>query len=363
MGRRSIARIWIGTLVGVVAVACVRPQVARPAADALPCRAAIDLRGEPLNVTIAWRSADDPEDVAPLAAWCRGVGPAVVDARPRITIDTDPEVLTIASWNMHVGGGDLRVFVAALRRGTLTDGRPVGHFVAGLQEVFRRGRHVPAAMPDDAGTARKIVIDPPDGAREDILAAAASLGLAVYYVPSMRNGRYPVNGEAEDRGNAIVSTLPLSAFSAVELPFDTQRRVAIGTVVQYTPGDGRTLELRVVSAHLNAFVGPERLWVFASGWRGKQARSLAAALDDGRPTMLASDLNTWSEGTGEPSFEVLREVLPDGRVDRLEPTFGYFRRLDYIFLRLGDGWQGEARAAGGYFGSDHRPVVGQIRLK
>ena len=60
----------------------------------------------------------------------------------------------------------------------------------------------------------------------DIVAISRELGLSLIYVPSMRNGGSP-DDPAEDRGNAILSTLPLSEPVAVELPGERQRRVVI----------------------------------------------------------------------------------------------------------------------------------------
>ena len=66
--------------------------------------------------------------------------------------------------------------------------------------------------------------------RIDIVEAAGRLGLSLVYVPSMRNG----SDTDEDRGNAILSTEPLSDVAAVELPFERQRRVAIDAAVSVT---------------------------------------------------------------------------------------------------------------------------------
>ncbi|MEN3339278.1 MAG: hypothetical protein V7647_2954, partial [Acidobacteriota bacterium] len=63
---------------------------------------------------------------------------------------------------------------------------------------------------------------------EQIEPVAAALGLSLYYVPSMRNGGAAPH---EDRGNAILSSLPLTDLAAYELPFERQRRVALGATI------------------------------------------------------------------------------------------------------------------------------------
>ena len=105
------------------------------------------------------------------------------DQTPAATIDS----LYVITWNVHVGGGDLRRLVADLRAGELTGGRPVDSYVLLLQEVHRAGPEVPANPTPDAG-ASGIASVPPSGERHDVVEAAHSLGLNVLYVPSMRNG-------------------------------------------------------------------------------------------------------------------------------------------------------------------------------
>ena len=70
---------------------------------------------------------------------------------------------------------------------------------------------------------------------------------------------------AEDRGNAILSTLPLTEPVAVELPGERQRRVVI-------IAKAASISLAVV--HLDALGGTRRLRVFWTPWmRDSQVRS------------------------------------------------------------------------------------------
>ena len=70
----------------------------------------------------------------------------------------------------------------------------------------------------------------------DIDDHAATLGLSMLYVPSMRNGPEL----REDRGNAIISTEPLLDPFALELPLARQRRVALGAAIRCRPPRARS---------------------------------------------------------------------------------------------------------------------------
>ena len=74
----------------------------------------------------------------------------------------------------------------------------------------------------DAHDRSAFAIRPRDPESMDIDDHAASLGLSILYVPSMRNGP----DLREDRGNAIISTEPLLDPFALELPLARQPRRA-----------------------------------------------------------------------------------------------------------------------------------------
>ena len=361
MPTRLIVCAW--ALLGGAAAGCARvPVIAGPAGPSL-CRSSIDDAGRPSG-HLAWVSPDDPDDHEPLAAWCAAVGPAVVMPEPgRARVDDDalPHSLAIVTWNVHVGGGDVPGLVAAIRRGGMTDGLPVDHVVLLLQEAFRGGSDVPGTAAPSSMAAR-IAAQPPGGVREDIVATARRLGMSLYYVPSMRNGP-GVSGELrEDRGNAILSTLPLSDFTAIELPFDRQRRVAIAATIVARDRTGAPRSIRVASTHLNASAGASRLWLFASGLRASQARSLARALGPREPAILGSDLNTWADGPREAAVRELTRWFPDTGPFRLQATFRLVFRLDYLFFRLPDGWTAATRRVDDRFGSDHHPLLGWVEM-
>lgn len=123
-----------------------------------------------------------------------------------------------------MGGGDLPRLLTDLRAGRLTGGDSVTNFVLLLQEVYRADADVPRGA---ATRPRRIAQSPEHSRRSDIVDVARAQGLHLFYVPSMSNGWTDGDALAEDRGNAILSTLPLSDYAAIELPFEGQRRVAL----------------------------------------------------------------------------------------------------------------------------------------
>ncbi len=304
------------------------------------------------SASVQWWTPLADEDRREQLAWCRTVGPAVVRAG---AVDTPSLVdrLVVVSWNVHVGGGDLPALVRDLRAGHLTEGRPVTHFVLLLQEAFRDD---PALPSDVEGPFAGAIRPGTDGRpRQDIEADAERLGLHLFYVPSMRNGS-PEDG-MEDRGNALLSTVPLQDLQAIELPFERQRRVAAAARVELRTADGTTMPLSIVTAHLDSRPGLRRLFLLAPPARTRQMRGLLDVLPKG-PAVLGGDLNTWF-GTAEGAWELARQAFPD-TPDGDGATVGPFR-LDHLFFRLPEGWTADWHVAESAYGSDHRPVVGEIR--
>ena len=331
---------------------CRRTQVAGPDGSD-------DGRGD--AAAVRWMLPADALERRRLDAWCGGVGPALVGGWA--TPSPGPvDSLLVVSWNVHVGAGRLRELVGDIRSGALTGGRPPTNFVLLLQEAYRRGPMLPEYDPTfaaggSAGSAR-----PVDGG--DIVADAEALGLALLYVPSMRNGAESVSGEHEDRGNAVLSTLPLSAPRAIELPVARQRRVVVAGTVAGTTSGGAPWEVEVVSVHLeNDAAGlqdDERA-------RLRQAVALLAALPERPRRVLGGDVNTWYRGPGEAAVRALLEAFPDTPPFPPGPTyrraFGLLRMyLDYLFFRLEDGDRARYRRGDLRYGSDHHPLIGWLAL-
>jgi endonuclease/exonuclease/phosphatase family metal-dependent hydrolase len=153
------------------------------------------------------------------------------------------------------------------------------------------------------GTKSARRIGAPHQDTEDIAALARDLGLSIVYVPSMRNGT-GVREPATDRGSAILSTLPLSNPTAIELPIERQRRVAL--IADVSLSDVERLPVGVI--HLDATDAAQHLRVFhARRWRATQAMALDSLLPGG-PLVLGADLNTWM-GHGEPASQYFRRLF------------------------------------------------------
>lgn len=307
---------------------------------------------QPLPASVAWLPSPVPADAAELAPWARAVGePVLIHAAPRDV--PAAESVAVITWNVHGTHGRLLDFIAQLKAGALT-GRPVDHFVLLLQEAVRVRRGAPPVFTD--GMKRASRIDGTDPTLPDIVESAEALGLSLLYVPSMRNG-----AEREDRGNAILSTLPLDEAYAFELPFRRQRRVGVAATLTVDEG-GVKRPLRVVNVHFDTTDGRNRLYVLGNP-RPAQAR---ATLDYIRlietPAALAiigGDFNTFLPF--EDAADHTRRVW--SRKQGLEDssrTRGLVR-LDYLFFRIEAELCGTTSRAQATFGSDHYPVIGQFR--
>lgn len=322
---------------GCTAAHTVRPRTAAelPAAGLTP---------------VAWFSPSDAGEGLSLSRWRRAVGPPVL--RHDVAAAATPAAeLIVVSWNVANGAGRLPALLATLPRD-----RPL---VILLQETFRAGHDVPARLEPGAAFAGRL-----GGARAyadalDVEALAAALDLNVYYVPSMRNGG---PSSDEDRGNAILSTHPLSDLLAIELPFERQRRVAVAATVTGVTPDGAAWGIRVVSAHLDNLASMRHGWLGGEFGRARQARALREAVDWEGPIVLGGDFNTWF-GFAEPAYIETAEAFPDAPVTDPRATFRGVLRLDHLFFRLDDGWSAAFGRADERFGSDHFPLVATVRIQ
>jgi endonuclease/exonuclease/phosphatase family metal-dependent hydrolase len=190
----------------------------------------------------------------------------------------------------------------------------------------------------------------------------------------------------EDKGNAILSTLPLSDFIGIEAPMVAQRRISAGATVYGPRGDS----LRLVSVHINTFPGPwQTLWSGASSRvtqslsnvdalrRAELERAGAArdSLEGCYPycgdsttanylisTIAAGDFNTGSDR--ETALLHLWENFPDSppshgqHTTRSFPTDHVLFRHNYQYAsgpdQILDGIYGRL---GSKYNSDHYPVL------
>ena len=240
-------------------------------------------------------------------------------------------------------------------RGEFTGGEPIEHFVLLLQEAYRRDTAVPAQIPRGFPAPDRIAARV--GRGPDIGHVAKELGVALFYVPSMRNGIASV--DPEDRGNAILSTLDLRDPVIVELPIENQRRTAVVATVQAQARDGSPWVLRVANVHLDTALAITRGGPFAA--RRRQAHALIESLrtPEDVPTVLAGDFNTW-RGPTEPALNILRSAFPQTpRTANLETwrgPLGLRAQLDYMFMR-GPLAEAQVQRLPSRFGSDHYPLL------
>lgn len=124
---------------------------------------------------IVWHAPVASKDATHLSRWRAAAGPPIL--REGSSQAAAAGAVTIVTWNVAVGAGDLRALVATLP--------PQSPLILMLQEVVRSGVDVPSRLPPGAVVARA------KGGRRlaryrDVTQAAAELGLSLYYVPSMR---------------------------------------------------------------------------------------------------------------------------------------------------------------------------------
>lgn len=298
---------------------------------------------------IVWNTPSASRDATRLSKWRSAVGPPLLWPGTRTAIASDE--LTVVSWNTDLGAGELPRFVATL---------PAGPIVLLLQEVYREGAEVPAWLPADAAFARRKGGRAGGPGFESIDKVAASLGLSLYYVPSMRNGG-PASSQ-EDRGNVVLANMPIEDPGAIELPFERQRRVALSASVQGLTAAGVPWRLRFVNAHLDNTFNPGRLWLAAEYGRARQARALLAAVDRGEPLVLGGDFNTVS-GFADAAYVPLARRFPAVPATDRRATFLGLLRLDHMFFRLPAGWTASFRRADERFGSDHYPLIASVHVK
>jgi endonuclease/exonuclease/phosphatase family metal-dependent hydrolase len=321
---------------------------------------ALDAAGRPALEAVQWLDHSVRSDRQQLDGWCRAVGGAVIADVRRDPVRLDS--VALITWNIHVGAARLDDFVADLRSGALTGSR-VEHFVLLVQEARRGGGAVPAVLPPGARTPRRLG-DRNAGQAADIVHTARRLGLGLFYAPSMRNGG--ADAAAEDRGNAILTSLPLTDLTAIELPLMAQRRVAVSATLPFLDARGHRRELRVTSVHLDYGANRSRpLAPFGSG-RTLQAGALADALAGEGNSVVGGDFNTWSLTQLEGGLSRMRAAFPDLPEGRARPTFysgGILpRQLDHLFLRSLDVTGRPPVRLEDRYGSDHYALLAWIRL-
>ena len=84
-------------------------------------------------------------------------------------------------------------------------------------------------------------------------------------------------------------------------------------------------------------------------------------LQGGDPLVLGADLNSWF-GFYDGAYRTAAEAFPETPVTDRRATFHGMLRLDHLFFRLDEGWRAQFARADNSFGSDHYPLLGEIRF-
>ncbi len=281
---------------------------------------------------VLWAGAKKSDDR--MVAWCRSVGTVVLTTANAMQIDVAESGLTVLTWNKHEDFGDLEGVLRSYA------GTP---FIALVQEVARASPTVPQDFPATFRVPKRI--GPHQTIHRDIVTIARDFNLSFVYLPSMPNGF----GSGEDRGNAILSTLPISNVVGIELPLGSQRRVAIMATLTAIK-DGLPWRLRVINLHLD---NRAHRWSQASAVIDFLSRQNLLDL----PIIVGGDLNT-SFGVRDKATRIINNVVPRIRECGNEGTFRLFGlQLDHLFTTLPNNVQSDCSVSPNRFGSDHYPVV------
>lgn len=294
----------------------------------------------PDTLRLRWYRAVDERDRNLAGSWCETVGPPVLSLDPTASFPGwEPGgELRVLNWNVGVGAGDLVSFLAE-ETGVPCDGssalRDVRPFVLLAQEAWRRADGLPP-MERESLAPYTVEVDRMDESA-DVVEVAERCGLALVYVPSARNGPDTGSGPDEDKGNAVLSSVPLTAPIAFDLPFEAGRKVAVAATVR-TPGGER---LRVVSAHLDVASTLIRTLISGNQTRVRQARGLLDGLEKAERdgplnviTVVGGDFNTWSGS--ESTLKLMRDRFPHSPAWDGLPTWRPLGLpVDHIFFRRG----------------------------
>ncbi len=353
--QRPVHLTSLAQLLALLAAGCAAPHTMTTMAPEPGC---------PALAAADWAGPSQQADRAKLDSWCQTVGPSVVLelARPSQTLLTG-DSLAIVAWNVQGRAGNIPLLLQE-NFGISCDGSEPASLAVVLliQEAVRAGDQVPGLPPTARPVPKAIAV--PDGLEraDDIVATARRCGLSLVYLPSMRNGAEGLDGVREDKGNAILANVPLLEIAGIELPWETQRRVAVSAEIR--PGQA---PIRVTSFHLDVSPGLWRIMKTGNSSRLRQALGLTEGLSlvagDDESIVIGGDLNTWSGN--QTVIQRLAELFPDSPEWDGKSTRGEFP-ADHIFFRRGNG--GTAWEVGGYhrveqlYRSDHNPRILWLRM-
>jgi endonuclease/exonuclease/phosphatase family metal-dependent hydrolase len=348
--RRRTPRDFLGHLTLVAVTVSCMPSY-DPAPTSTPRLACLDRGIGP--TALSWYSPASPSENQQLERWCSAIGPPALDSVPtgRFGSLAAGDSLAIVVWNTDAGAGRVEVLLETemhleCRGQSSSLAAGASHFVLLVQEALRRSNDIPA-VPKGWVTPPPVKENERPGDRRGVAEVARLCGLAYLYLPAARNGWEGRDGAFEDKGNAILSTLPLHDLIGIELPLESARRVVPAATIRNAKGDS----LRLASVHLITTPQAWRVLVTGNSARERQALGLIAALDSieqkrssrattgaanplaarGISTLVAGDLNTWS--TRETALRVLRKSFPESPPLLDEPTRGPFPTDHVLFRR------------------------------
>ena len=331
-GRRAL-RAWCAGCALVSALVLTLSGCAQPVSTLTATMPVCpDVKGA--GTPITWMAPAGRADLERSRKACESLGPVVVQAIGRERTEPPSGAVFVVSWNVAIGSGQVNGLMTLLRTEERQANRPDPEFILLLQEAIR-----------DA-----------EGSPDSVLSLSAQFGMDAVYIPSMANAGAGAAAGARDRGNAILSTLPLHDLMAVELPFVRQRRVAIAAAV-----DVNGLDLTVVSVHLSTRESLLRGSLFSAPHaRGRQASAMLAALGSLRrsgPIIVGGDFNTFA-GSGEPAIRLMQQRF--ARIACGSPiTHQWGLSLDYLFSTETSIVEDCGRLRNRY-GSDHHPLVARL---
>jgi len=304
-----------------------------PPATTAACRAF-----EPAWALAQWVSPSDEENREHLRSWCDAVGPVAVHAPEGARPDRRGAPVILASWNMAVGKGHLATLLEQLQ-----DEYPASDVIVLLQEAYR-SETPPGACPPGSARA-KAIAQPRSPGSEDIMFLARRTGMYTVYAPSMRNGRDCAASPREDRGNAILSTLPLSDAVIIELPFSQQRRVAVAARVRVGGRDVGLISMHFDTRHGHKAAATAIIQSVALlGWQSN--------------LVIGGDFNSFLPLDG--GVRHMKQHFTELDCGR-GPTHGNGARLDHIFIGHQDA-PFPCRTGPDTYGSDHSPLIAVFSL-
>ena len=333
------------------------------------CQGLIEGQVQIDDQVIVWKNQASEEDYNNLLLWCQAVGSPVFFKPSKTEKKLSIDRLTLVSWNVHVGSGDLDQFINNLQNGHLTDGEPVEHFLILLQEAYRQDSSVPVNLPPYVNAGNNIHVTTPKGLRTDIISVARQHGLGLFYVPSMRNGRQENTNVPEDRGNAILSTIPISHPMAVELPLERQRRTTIAANIAGITKTGKSWKIQLINVHLENRTNGLMFFRGFSIARLNQITALLKILPEEKIAVMAGDFNTWFRETREPTIKHVENFFnrlgivskrDSPKIPRKRYPLFPDRLVDYLFFRIPKNWYTEKYYVNDYYGSDHYPLITKI---